>query len=134
MNIVLVDDTPDHLELLAEFVRELRPRATVLPLQNGLELPDCLNKKPVDMVMMDLMMPTISGIDLVRRVREAGRWPNLPIVAVSGLNQVGQQQQLLEAGFTDHIVKPYEIDELVRVLNAHLPEEEENRAYRVEPS
>ncbi len=121
MNIVLVDDTPDHLEILSEFVRELRPSATVMPLQDGLELPTYLEERPVDLILMDLMMPSINGMELVQKIRGAGRWENLPIVAVSGLRQGEQQQSLLKAGFSDYIFKPYEVEELVRVLDQHLP-------------
>lgn len=121
MNIILVDDTPDHLNLLAEFVQELRPDATVHRLQNGMDLPRYLEQQHADLIMMDLMMPGISGMDLVQQVRSSTRWINLPIVAVSGLNQHQHQQKLIQAGFNDYIFKPYELDELARILEQHLP-------------
>ncbi len=121
MTIVVVDDTADHLELLAEFIGELRPNATVCLLRNGLELPTCLESKPVDLVLMDLMMPSINGYDLVRKVRGAGRWSDLPIVAVTGLRRSDHHESLQEAGFSDCISKPYEIEELARVLDQLLP-------------
>lgn len=122
MNIVVIDDTPDHLELLSEFLKELRPRATIQPLQNALDLPTYLEDKPVDLVMVDLLMPSMNGMDLVRQIRGTGRWPHLPIVAVSGLRHNNHHQVLQEAGFNDYIVKPYEVDDLLRVLDQHLPE------------
>ncbi len=120
-NIVLVDDTPDHLELLAEFVGELRPGANILQFRDATELPRHLEEAQVDLVMVDLMMPTINGFDLVRQVREAGRWADLPIVAVSGMRQGDQQAELHRAGFNDYIFKPYEVTDLIRVLDQHLP-------------
>jgi DNA-binding response OmpR family regulator len=121
MNIILVDDTPDHLELLSEFVQELRPDATIHCLQDGLELTHWLDERPADLVMVDLMMPTITGFDLVRQVRQNRRWHTLPIIAVSGLRQVNHRAELEKAGFSDYIVKPYDISDLVRVLDRHLP-------------
>jgi two-component system, sensor histidine kinase SagS len=119
--IVLIDDTPDHLALLAEFVGELRPSASICQVCDGRELPRYLEEGQVDLVMVDLMMPSISGFDLVRQVREEGRWPNLPIVAVSALRKAEQQGALQQAGFSDYLVKPYEVEDLVRVLDRHLP-------------
>ena len=121
MNIVLIDDTPDHLELLAEFIGELRPQATILPMRDGRLLSQRLQEAPVDLVMVDLMMPAINGFDLVRQVRETGQWGHVPIIAVSGLRQDEQQSELEQAGFTDYIVKPFEVADLVRVLDRHLP-------------
>jgi CheY-like chemotaxis protein len=120
-NIVLIDDTADHLELLAEFIGELRPGANIRLLQNGRQLPQFLESEPTDLVMMDLMMPSINGFDLVRQVRESGRWPDLPIVAVSGLRQANHQEELLRAGFSDYVNKPYEVEELATILDRHLP-------------
>ena len=120
-NIVLIDDTADHLELLAEFIGELRPGATIRLLQNGRQLPQFLESEPADLIMMDLMMPSINGFDLVRQVRESGRWPDLPIVAVSGLRQANHQEELLRAGFSDYVNKPYEVEELATILDRHLP-------------
>ena len=121
MQIVLVDDTPEHLDLLAEFVQELRPGAKIRRLQDGLELPGCLEEGCPDLVLMDLVMPTISGFDLVQQIRQEHRWSDLPIVAVSGLHHRSEREALVRAGFSDHIVKPYEVDELVQVLDTHLP-------------
>lgn len=121
MHIVLVDDTPDHLELLSEFVQDLRPGATIRCLQDGQELPRLLEENPVDLVMVDLMMPTINGFDLVHQLRQVHRWQSLPIIAVSGLQRSNHQQAIQQAGFTDYIVKPYDFSELVRVLDQHLP-------------
>lgn len=119
--IVLIDDTPDHLELLAEFIGELRPDATLQLLQNGRHLSQTLEAGPVDLVMMDLMMPSIDGFDLVRQIRASGRWPTLTIVAVSGLKQPNHQQALEQAGFSDYLYKPFEVDELADLLDRHLP-------------
>lgn len=121
MNIVLIDDTPEHLDLLAEFIQELRPGARISRLQDGLELPQRLEQQPADLVLMDLIMPSINGFDLVRKIREWGPWKGLPIVAVSGLRQENHLQELSQAGFSDFIVKPYEIEDLTRILDQHLP-------------
>jgi CheY-like chemotaxis protein len=120
-NIVLIDDTPDHLELLAEFIGELRPEASIRLLQNGQHLPQALEAESVDLVMMDLMMPSVNGFDLVRQIRASGQWTTLPIIAVSGLKQPNHEEALQQAGFSDYLYKPYEVDELADLLDRHLP-------------
>jgi CheY-like chemotaxis protein len=121
MHVILVDDTPEHLELLSEFITELRPEARVRCLQNGFELPRYLELAPTDLVLVDLLMPAMNGFDLVRMVREDERWRHLPIVAVSGLRAATEQQELQMAGFDDFMEKPYELTQLERILNQHVP-------------
>ena len=120
MQIVLIDDTPEHLELLTEFVSELRPAAQVWPLQDGRSLPAFLAQHRADLVMMDLMMPHISGYELARWLR-AENDERLPIIAISALQMPNHDEALQQAGFTDALRKPYEFHELARLLDQHLP-------------
>lgn len=121
MHIVLVDDTPEHLELLREFLGELRPEARVTTLQDGRHLVEHLRKQPADLVMVDLLMPRINGYDLVQQLRAVEYCAETPVVAVSGLRQPDHESELHALGFTDYIVKPYEITDLLRILDRHLP-------------
>lgn len=118
MHIILVDDTPEHLELLAEFVRELRPGARISRLQEGRRLPALLDEGPADLLMIDLLMPGMDGVDLARMVREELR-PSLPIVAVSGLPR---NAPLPTTAIDDRIAKPYSFADLGRVLDRFVPE------------
>ena len=120
MHIVLIDDTPEHLELLSEFVSELRPHADISTLDDGRALPDVLATRHADLVLMDLMMPTVSGFELVRWLRDEARSP-APVIAISGLRTHDHDATLRHAGFTDSLMKPYSFSELARLLDEHLP-------------
>lgn len=118
MHIILIDDTPDHLELLAEFVRELRPGARITTIQDGRRLPEVLAEGAADLLLMDLIMPGVDGISLARRVRETLQ-PSLPIVAVSGLNP--GTVPLDGSGINDQIGKPFSFASLSRILDRYVP-------------
>ncbi len=79
-----------------------------------LSIVDC----PFDAVVLDLMLPGVSGREVCRRLRAAGRW--LPIVMVTALGDTGDRVQGLEDGADDYLPKPFSLRELVMRLRAVL--------------
>ena len=81
---------------------------------DGGEVLDCLCKQPVDLLLLDLNMPGISGADLIRRVR--GHWATLPILVLSMHNEPQVAAQMLKAGATGYITKDCEPDLLLAAI------------------
>ena len=75
----------------------------------------------VDAVLMDVMMPGLDGHDTMRIVRQIDGCRDLPIVAVTAKAMVGDREKCIEAGATDYVAKPVDIDELLEKLRRHLP-------------
>jgi CheY-like chemotaxis protein len=86
---------------------------------NGIEVLKALETAPYDLVLMDVHMPEMDGLEATRRIRDtksAVRNHGIPVVAMTASAMVGDREMCLDAGMNDYIVKPINRSELVRVL------------------
>jgi CheY-like chemotaxis protein len=80
----------------------------------GLELMDSL--PAVDMVLVDIMMPDMDGYETMREIRARARFADLPVIAVTAKAMKGDRQKCIQAGASDYVSKPVDIDQLISVL------------------
>jgi len=78
---------------------------------------EMFREKPADLVVLDLMLPGIDGIEVCRRVRNAS---DAPVIMLTALDSVSQKVQGLEAGADDYITKPFAFEELIARVRAAL--------------
>ena len=84
---------------------------------NGREVIERLHRQPYDVILMDVQMPEMDGLDATRMIRQAwGANNGLKIIAITANAMAGDQQMCLEAGMDDYISKPIRIAELVAAL------------------
>ena len=126
-SVLIVDDEDSALRLCADIAAEagLRVR-TATTTESALET---LDEYPVDIVITDLRVPELGGLELLRRIRE-----HYPEVAVLMLTQYGTIQTAVEAtrlGASDYVTKPFHIDELRRKLQRLIHEQEMDQENRV---
>jgi CheY-like chemotaxis protein len=74
----------------------------------------------IDIVLMDIMMPEMDGIDTMRAIRLIPRFKSLPIIAVTAKAMKGDREKCIEAGAWDYLSKPVETEQLLSVLRAWL--------------
>src|SRR3954464_7165141 len=72
----------------------------------------------VDIVLMDIMMPEMDGIDTTRAIRQIPRFKNLPIVAVTAKAMKGDREKCIEAGAWDYLSKPVDPEHMLSVLRS----------------
>lgn len=117
--VLLVDDDVRNVFSLGSALK--RYGITVLPARNGQAGLDTLAEHPeVGLVLMDIMMPVMDGYEAMRRIRAEPRWRNLPIVALTAKAMKGDRQKCLEAGASDYVTKPVDMDQLTSVLRVWL--------------
>lgn len=108
--ILIIDDQPELRELLSSFLTSLGYET--LTAENGQEGLFLLEQWPADLVTVDLQMPVMDGQGFIREAVK--RWPDLPIVIVSGIDAVDQAVEALRLGARDFITKPIESFSLVK--------------------
>lgn len=88
---------------------------------NGREAIEKLEDNPeIELILMDVMMPEMDGIEATRRIRQQSRWTNIPIIAVTAKAMQGDREQCLEAGANDYISKPVDVDKLLSLIKVWL--------------
>jgi two-component system KDP operon response regulator KdpE len=124
--VLVVDDEPQIVRALKVLLREAGFDA--LAAETGSQALDLAALQPPDAAIVDLMLPDLDGVEIMRRLRE---WSEMPILVLSAVGEEDQKVRALEAGADDYITKPFGARELVARLQAALrrtaPAEQEPR-------
>ena len=113
--ILLVEDN----EINQQVAREILERwgLMVVIAANGEQALAVLNvSDPFDVVLMDVQMPVMDGLEATRRIRRDGRFVDLPVLAMTAAVMAKDQSECLEAGMNEHVAKPILPEQLLRVL------------------
>jgi CheY-like chemotaxis protein len=121
MRILLAEDNVSNQKVTLQMLKKLGYRADAVA--NGAEAIQALERQPYDLILMDVKMPVLGGIEATRMIRE--RWPdNGPkIIAVTAYALHGDREKCIAAGMDDYIGKPVQREELAKVLERYGPHE-----------
>ncbi|KPP97123.1 MAG: Response regulator receiver domain [Bacteroidetes bacterium HLUCCA01] len=129
LRLLLVEDNPDMNAYLSGLLNEV---GTVHTTRNGVEALDFLRRSAVDMVVTDLMMPEMSGGELIAHMAADPGLSTLPVVVVSAKSDVDERLHLLRVGIVDYITKPFDPEELRLKIDNLLRFYHRRASYRVE--
>ncbi len=94
--------------------------AKVLIARNGKQALDLLEREDVDLVLMDIMMPEMDGLEATRRIRQNPKWSRLPVIALTAKAMKDDRERCREAGANDYVAKPLDVDKLVSLVRVWL--------------
>ena len=117
-NILIADDEPNQLELMAFNLESAG--FSIIRAQNGKEVIELVEEKNPDLIILDWMMPKISGIDVCRALRSRSETKLLPIIILSARSEEGDKSLGLDSGADDYISKPFSPKELISRVKALL--------------
>jgi two-component system, OmpR family, alkaline phosphatase synthesis response regulator PhoP len=104
---VLVADDEPHIGRIIKMKLEQGPFRVTLAY-DGQEAVDLLESQPdIDIVLLDLMMPNLSGLDVLARIRASDRLKHLPCIILTAAGQEAQHQKAMELGATEFLTKPF---------------------------
>ena len=120
--ILIVDDDLRNIFALTSALETHEMNLTLA--ENGRKGIEALRANPdVELVLMDIMMPEMDGLEAMRLIRRMPEYRELPIIALTAKAMKGDWERCVEAGATDYIAKPVEIDQLLALMRVWLPEE-----------
>lgn len=112
--ILVVDDNQQNVELMQAYLEDLP--CTVLTAYDGLEAIDLIenpDQPTPDLILLDVMMPKMSGFDVCKRLKNDPQTRTIPIMMVTALNELGDIERGVESGTDDFVTKPVNKLELI---------------------
>jgi signal transduction histidine kinase/CheY-like chemotaxis protein len=117
--VLLVEDNPVNQLVAKGMLGKLG--CEVIVAAHGGEALDQLEHKEFDLVLMDCNMPVMDGYEASRQIRRSGRWPQLPIVALTANAMSEERERCRAAGMSDYLAKPFRREELAALLDLWIP-------------
>lgn len=102
--ILVVDDNHQNLELLQAYLEDIDCRT--VPAYNGIEALEIIANEPPDLVLLDIMMPKMSGFEVCRRIKNDPRTTDIPVIMVTALTEFGDIERAIDSGTDDFVSKP----------------------------
>ena len=119
--ILVVEDDVRNVYALTNI---LEPRGASIEIaRNGREALDKLSncEIPIDLVLMDVMMPVMDGLTATREIRKNPGWRKLPIIVLTAKAMPNDQQNCIDAGANDYIAKPLDVEKLLSLVRVWMP-------------
>lgn len=113
-SILLVDDNPQNLELMQAYLEDLP--CVVRTARDGIEAVESIQLEQPDLVLLDVMMPRMSGFEVCQKIKGNPRTRDIVVIMVTALHEVGDYERAHESGTDDFLSKPVnKLELLVRV-------------------
>lgn len=123
MRILAVDDDPSARELLADFLASRGYR--VQTAADGPTALEILSRDPPDLLLLDLLMPGMTGMEVLRRMPESAR--TVPVIVITAVTEEDVGRAALRAGAKEYVTKPLDLPHLEEAILAVLQEAERER-------
>jgi len=116
--VLVVDDNQQNLELLQVYLEDVDCQS--IPACDGPEALDIIAKEPPDLILLDVMMPKMSGFEVCRRIKNDPKTSDIPVIMVTALNEFGDIERAIDSGTDDFLSKPVNKLELLTRIKTML--------------
>lgn len=114
--VLIIDDNPMNAELLKEVLEQIGQSSVIA--HNGKEAFEIIKNEKFDLILLDIMMPEMSGFEVIEKLKKDPKTTDIPVTFISALNETEDIVKGLDLGSYGYITKPYNIDEVkARILN-----------------
>ncbi|WP_343557405.1 response regulator [Sphingobacterium sp.] len=120
LDVLLVDDNPVNMVLNNRIMKSLAPNINLTEATNGLQALEECRKKQFSLIIMDVQMPIMSGIEATQNIRKLLEYQHIPIIGVTAGNVLGEKEKCLESGMNDFLPKPMRRADLLEVLKKYI--------------
>ena len=116
--VLLVEDNEDNILTVADYLTFKNYRVVIA--RNGRECLEMAVSSAADIILMDIQMPELDGLEAIRRLRRMPGWNRKPIVALTAMAMAGDRERCLAAGANYYMSKPVSLRELTAVIESFL--------------
>lgn len=117
VKVLVVEDNPLNMELILEI---LQSRDFVVDtVDDGEKAITITDKSPYDLILMDIALPGIDGVEATRIIKSKLNYKNVPVVALTAFAMAGDREKLLNEGFNDYISKPLDIQDFIKKMDKY---------------
>ena len=102
--VLVVDDNQQNLELLQAYLEDVDCRT--IPARDGLEALEIISKETPDLILLDVMMPKMSGFEVCKRIKNDPKTSDIPVIMVTALTELGDIERGIDSGTDDFLSKP----------------------------
>jgi CheY-like chemotaxis protein len=115
---LLADDLPENRELVTALIEKLEHKCSIRIATNGREAVEAFQQETFDLILMDVQMPEMGGIEAVAALRdiESSSGRHSPVIALTANAMKGDRERYLAAGMDSYIAKPINAKELLREI------------------
>ncbi len=117
--VLIVDDSQEIIDILGNILQKNIKCQVALNGFNALKILNSSKDLP-DLILLDVLMPGMDGYDLCKQIKTNGNLRDIPIIFISGLNDTFDKVKAFRIGAVDYITKPFQKDEVIARVNAHL--------------
>lgn len=115
--ILVVEDNERNMRLFRDVLEAKGYR--VIEATGGIPAIEMASERLPDLVLMDIQLPDVDGIEALRRLRADDRTATIPVIALTAQAMQGDRERFLELGFDDYVSKPVDIADLARTVERH---------------
>lgn len=116
--ILIVEDEPKNMILFRDLLQVTGYET--LEAVNGVEGVEKAKTGKPDLILMDIQLPEMDGLEATRRIKSDDSLKNIPIIAVTAFAMKGDRERIIEAGCNDYLTKPVDIKILLATVKKHL--------------
>ncbi|MBW4651081.1 MAG: response regulator [Kastovskya adunca ATA6-11-RM4] len=116
--VLAVDDDEDNLLLMAYALEQ--PNCTLLAAKDGKSALSLAQTYQPNLILLDILLPDLSGIEVVSQLRQDPRTAKIPVIAVTAFAKPEDRERLIVAGCNDYICKPYLLEDLEALIQPYL--------------
>ena len=102
--VLVVDDLPENIDLMSRLLRKMH--CSVITANSGEQALQLLESEPVDLVLLDLVMPNIDGREVLARIKQSNHLRAIPVIMISGRQDMDQIVDCIQVGADDYLLKP----------------------------
>ena len=118
--VLIVEDNELNMKLFHDLLEA--HGITTIETSNGNEVLDLAREHKPDLILMDIQLPEVSGLDVTKWLKEDEGLKHIPVIAVTAFAMKGDEQKIREGGCEDYISKPISVTHFIEVIQKHLGE------------